>query len=95
MGQSAVNHYKSGLAAFLLAMVAAVPSVAQWGAFNPDAPRNEVCTACFAYLEFPPPPDTDPAASESTGLATAPDGQAARDCSPTSAAIKARVECDN
>jgi hypothetical protein len=90
-----VNHHKSGLAALLLATVAAAPSAAQWGAFNPDAPRSEVCTACFAYLEFPPPSDTDAAASESTRLATAPDGQAAEITAPTSAAIKARVEGDN
>jgi hypothetical protein len=49
-----VNRPESAFAALLLTIVAAVPAAAQQAPRVPPPATSEFCTACFAYLEFPP-----------------------------------------
>jgi len=82
-----VNQYKSGLAALLLTVVVAAPSAAQQASFNTETPPSEaLCTACFAYLEFPASSEAEAVASQPTPFVTA--GQVAEMTAPTSAASK-------
>ena len=50
------------LAALVLLSLMVAPVVAQPVALAPQPAMSESCSACFAYLEFPPlPPDHAPA----------------------------------
>jgi hypothetical protein len=51
---NAVNRPRSALAAFLMATVTVMPAVAQQASSAPPPPTQELCSGCFAYLEFPP-----------------------------------------
>jgi hypothetical protein len=78
MPARAVKQCRSALAALLLTMGAGAPSGAQQASTNTEIlPSEESCTACFAYLEFPPLFDAEAAAAKSTPPVTAEDGQAA------------------
>jgi len=84
-----VNQYKSALAALLLTVMVAAPSAAQQASFNAETPPSEAsCTACFAYLEFPPSSQAEAAASKSAPLVIAQDGQVTEIAARTSAASK-------
>jgi hypothetical protein len=76
----------SALAALLLTMGAGAPSGAQQASTSTEVLLSEEsCTACFAYLEFPPLSDAEAAAAKSTPPVTARDAQAAEVAVRTSA----------
>jgi hypothetical protein len=52
-----VNRPTSAFAALLLTIVAAVPAAAQQTHRLSQPANSELCTGCFAYLEFPPLPE--------------------------------------
>ena len=84
-----MNQYKSALAALLLTVVVAAPSAAQQASFSAETPSSEaLCTACFVYLEFPPPSEAEAAAPKPTQLVTAQYGQVAEIAARTSASSK-------
>lgn len=84
-----MNPYKSAVAALLLTVMVAAPSAAQQASFTAETPPSEaLCTARFAYLEFPPPSEAEAAASKSMPLVTAQDGQVAEIAARTSAASR-------
>jgi hypothetical protein len=69
---------KSALAVLLLTIGAGAPSGAQQASTNTEVlPSEASCTACFAYLEFPPLSDAEAAAAKSTPPVTAQDGEVA------------------
>ena len=48
-----MNRSKSALIAVLITTLAVVPATAQQASFE-LRPSGELCSGCFAYLEFPP-----------------------------------------
>ncbi len=57
---------KSALAAILMTILAAVPATAQQAPLILQLPTSEVCSGCFAYLEFSPPAEGDTPSSPAT-----------------------------
>lgn len=54
-----MKRYRSALAAFLVAAMAAMPCAAQQVPSTPRILADEACAGCFAYLEFAPLPEPE------------------------------------
>jgi hypothetical protein len=54
-----MNRPKSALVAVLMTILVAVPATAQQAPHTGQLQTSEFCAGCFAYLEFPPPGQTD------------------------------------
>ena len=54
-----MKRYRSALAAFLVAAMAAMPCAAQQAPSTPRILADDACAGCFAYLEFAPLPEPE------------------------------------
>jgi hypothetical protein len=75
-----VNRPETTLAAVLLSVVIVAPAAAQQAPLKPQPAASELCSGCFAYLEFPPLPEDgapfSPASAQQGTLSPTTTGQA-------------------